>query len=495
MLTIAPAFRVGAHDWGMPNFRDVDREQLLLMPPSLADWLPEGHLAWFVRDAVDEFDLTAFEAVYRRDGRGGAAYPPSMMLAVLVYAYALGERSSRRIERRCVEDVAFRVLAANQVPDHATIARFRVTHAEALTGLFGQVLVLCDRAGLIKAGLLAVDGTKMQANAARTQNRTAEQLAAEILAEAAEVDAAEDARFGEASGYEVPEEMRGPDRKAKLRRLKAELDAEAEQGSFDQHAEQRAATEQATGRKQRGRRPERGSWERRHHGRRHVNLTDPESRLQKVPGGFLQGYNAQAVATQDQFIVAAEVTNEVNDAPQFQPMLTAAKNNLRQLRGRRHRVRVILADAGYFSDNNANTSGVEAVIAPGSQHRLRRLSEQQAHRETTLDRVERGELDQADASSELGIGRGQLDKLLRRRRAGQASTPTAAMIAKLDTPRGKRLYKKRSATIEPVFAQIKHNRGIRTFTRRGLAAANSEWKLIAATHNLLKLWRLTPATS
>jgi transposase len=476
------------------NFRDVDREQLLLMPPSLAEWLPEGHLAWFVLDAVDEFDLSGFESAYRQDGRGGAAYPPSMMLAVLVYAYSVGERSSRRIERRCVEDVAFRVLGANHRPDHATIARFRVTHAAALAGLFGQVLMLCDRAGLIKAGLLAVDGTKIGANAARTANRTAEQLAAEILAEAAAVDAEEDARFGDASGNEVPADMCGPDRKAKLRRLKAELDAEAEQGSFEKHSNERAATEQATGRKLRGRPPSAESWERRHHGRRHVNVTDPESRLQKVPGGFMQGYNAQAVATTEQFIVAAEVTNEVNDAPQFQPMLASAKVNLRRLRGRRHRVRVVVADAGYFSDSNANTRGVEALIAPGSQHRLRRISEQQAQRASVLDRVERNELSSAEAANELGISANQIGKLLARRRAGQPATPTAAMTAKLDSPRGRRLYKKRSATIEPVFAQIKHNRGMRTFTRRGLAAANSEWKLIAATHNLLKLWRLTPTS-
>jgi transposase len=467
---------------------------LLLMPPSLAEWLPEGHLVWFVLDAIDELDLCAFEAGYRQDGRGGAAYPPAMMLAVLVYAYATGERSSRRIERRCLEDVAYRVLAANHRPDHATIARFRVTHAEALAGLFGQVLVLCDRAGVIRAGLLAIDGTKMNANAARTQNRTAEQLAAAILAEAAEVDAAEDEVFGEASGNEVPAEMRGPDRKAKLRRLKAELDAEAERGSFEHHANERADTEQVTGRKLRGRQASAESWERRHHGRRHVNVTDPDSRLQKVPGGFIQGYNAQTVATVDQFIVAAEVTNEVNDGPQFQPMLASAKTNLRRV-NRRHRVRVVVADAGYFSDNNANTAGVETLIAPGSQHRLKRITEQQTERAVVLERVEHGQLSVEDAASELGIGVRQINKLLSRQRAGQPATPTAAMIAKLDTPRGRRLYKKRSATIEPVFAQIKHNRGIRTFMRRGLTAVDSEWKLIAATHNLLKLWRLAPTTT
>ena len=173
------------------NFVAVDREQLMLMPPSVGDWLPGDHLAWFVLDVIDEFDLAGFVAGYRSDGRGGAAYHPAMMVALLVYAYSVGERSSRRIERRCVEDVAFRVIAANQTPDHATIARFRVVHGEALAGLFGQVLALCARAGVLRPGLVAIDGTKLAANASRDANRTAEQLAAEILAEADAVDAAE----------------------------------------------------------------------------------------------------------------------------------------------------------------------------------------------------------------------------------------------------------------------------------------------------------------
>jgi len=167
------------------NFVAGDRDQLLLMPPSLAEWLPADHLAWFVLDVVGELDVSAFVAAYRSDGRGGAAYEPSMMVALLVYAYCVGERSSRMIERRCREDVAFRVIAANQLPDHATIARFRATHQDALGELFGQVLRLCARAGLVKAGLVAVDGTRILANASRAANRSAEQLAKEILDDAA----------------------------------------------------------------------------------------------------------------------------------------------------------------------------------------------------------------------------------------------------------------------------------------------------------------------
>ena len=224
------------------------------MPPSLAEWLPADHLAWFVLDVVGELDLGVFVAAYRADGRGGAAYDPSMMVALLVYAYCVGERSSRAIERRCTEDVAFRVVAANQVPDHATIARFRATHQDALGELFGQVLRLCARAGLIRAGLLAVDGTRMQANASRDANRTAEQLAKEILDDAARVDAEEDERFGDARGDELPAELVGSGRRARIRALLDDLEADAAKHSYEAQLARRAEIEAATGRRLRGRR-------------------------------------------------------------------------------------------------------------------------------------------------------------------------------------------------------------------------------------------------
>ncbi len=179
------------------NFLACDREQELLLPPSLREWLPEKHLAWCVIDAVGEFDLAAFYAAYRADGWGRAAHEPAMMVALLVYAYAVGERSSRRIERHCEHDVAFRVIAANRVPDHATIARFRVRHEAALAELFGEVLALCAEAGLVEVGVIAVDGTKVHANASQHATRDYEQIAAEILAEADAVDRSEDERYGE----------------------------------------------------------------------------------------------------------------------------------------------------------------------------------------------------------------------------------------------------------------------------------------------------------
>src|ERR687888_414388 len=189
------------------NFIACDRDQVWLLPPSLREWLPERHLAWLVIDAVAEFDLSGLYGAYRDDGRGRPAHDPAMMVALLLYCYAIGERSSRRIERRCVEDVAVRVITANRVPDHTTVARFRQQHGRALGELFGEVLALCAEAGLVRVGTIAVDGTKVAANAAVQATRSYEQIAREILAEADAVDAEEDERFGEARGDELPPEL------------------------------------------------------------------------------------------------------------------------------------------------------------------------------------------------------------------------------------------------------------------------------------------------
>lgn len=470
------------------NFVLADREQLALMPPSVSEWLPEDHLAWFVLDVVDELDLSGFLDGYRADGRGGTAYDPAVMVALLVYAYSVGERSSRSIERRCVEDVAFRVMAANQVPDHATIARFRAHHRDAFAGLFAQVLALCAKAGVLRPGLIAIDGTKLVANASRDANRTAEQLAAEIVAEAAATDAAEDEQARSDGEGGLPEQLRGRGaaRKARLRELLDELEAEAEEKSYEAHMARRADKAHETGRPIRGRRPTPGSAT--HRSRAQANTTDPDSRLLKTTSGYVQGYNAQAAATEDQLIVAAEVTNHAHDAPSFIPLLTAARRNLR-VAGEKRRVRRVVADAGYWSDDNAKATGVETFIAPGKARKLNEIAEQDQERSVLLDRVEAGELDKADAATQLGVTRTRVNQLLRRRRRGDQITLTTTMMARLDTPRGRRIYNKRAASIEPVFAQVKHNRKIRTVSRRGLGAADSEWKLITATHNLLKLWR------
>jgi Transposase DDE domain len=210
----------------------------------------------------------------------------------------------------------------------------------------------------------------------------------------------------------------------------------------------------------------------------------------KTKGGYLQGYNAQAVATEQQFVIAAEVTNNANDAPAYASMVKTAKNNLRTA-GENRRVRRVVADAGYWSIENVNLQGVESLIAPGRARELKQIAKTETQRTDILQRVDAGEIDTLEASKQLGVTRARVNQLLRRRRAGDPDPLTTTMIAKLDTPRGRKTYKKRAASIEPVFAQIKHNRKIRDLSRRGLAAVDSEWKLICATHNLLKLYRLT----
>ena len=199
------------------NVREADREQLFLLPPSLKEWLPENHLAFFILDIVEELDLTGFYEAYRKDGKGGATYDPKAMLAVLLYAYCSGERSSRRIERRLQEDVAFRVLAVNQQPDHATLARFRVRHEEAIASIFCQVLGLCARSGLVQARVVAIDGTKIEANASAWSNKTRAELAKEILDEAGRIDAEEDETFGARRGDELPDEWASVNRRAESR--------------------------------------------------------------------------------------------------------------------------------------------------------------------------------------------------------------------------------------------------------------------------------------
>lgn len=472
------------------NFVAVERDQLMLMPPSVAEWLPEDHLAWFVLDVVAELDLTDFLSGYRADGRGGAAYDPAMMLALLIYAYCTGERSSRRIERRLVEDVAFRVVAANQQPDHATIARFRATHESAIAALFGQVLTLCSRQGLLRPGLVAIDGTRMVANASKEANRTAEQVAEQILAEAAATDASEDAQADESgsagSGFNGGLGPRAG-RRERLRRVLEELKAEADEHSYEAVMARRAAHEAKTGKKLRGTKPSPDRQKNR--GRQHGNITDPESRLMNTKDGFVQGFNAQAVATVDQFVIAAEVSNQAFDAPLYQTVIGAAKTNLKQA-GERRRIRRVLADAGYWSEHNLNLAGVESFIAPGRARKLRQIAASEQARTEIIDQVQAGELSKTDAAEKLGVSVARVNQILRRRQAGDPDSLTQAAIEKIDSPRGRRTYARRAGTIEPVFAQIKHNRKIRTISRRGLTAADSEWKLICTTHNLLKLHRM-----
>ena len=458
---------------GMPqNFLTCDREQAFLMPPSLREWLPEDHLAWFVLAAVEEMDLATFYAAYRLDGHGRAAHDPAMMVALLLYAYAKGERSSRAIERECVEDIAYRVIAANQRPDHCTVARFRQRHEDALAGLFGEVLALCAQAGLVGVGVIAVDGTKMHASASQHATRDYEQIAREILEQAAEVDRLEDEHYGERRGDELPPELstaqgrRGWLREARRRldeqraeqarpvprsrparlqeakrRLEEEL--EVESGANAAYEAYRARGVMKDGRRFGGppkpyQPPDRPAGK--------INLTDPDSRNVKTPRGWVQGYNAQAVATEQQIVVAAEVTVDSPDFGHLEPMLTATKTELAAA-GISEPPGVVLADAGYW-----HQAQMESIVSGGTQVLI-----------------------PPDAGKRTGA------------RPGWDGGLYAFMRRVLETDCGGGLYGKRKGMIEPVFAHTKFNRRMDRFQRRGRSAARSEWRLITATHNLLKL--------
>jgi transposase len=439
------------------NFRPVERDQAYLLPPSLRDWLPADDLAWFVLDVVGQLDLRSIYARYRADGWGAPAFDPALMTALLLYAYATGERSSRAIEARCQRDIAYRVIAANQVPDHATIARFRADHEQALEHLFGDVLRLCAEAGLGRLGVVALDGTKIAANAALDANRTIPQVETEIrtiLAEAAATDAAEDAALGpDRRGDELPAELADPrSRLARLQEARRRLEATtaARQAEYEAHLTWRAETEAAMGKGLTGRKPKPPSGS-----PPKANLSDPDSRIMKGALGYVQGYNGQAAVAADGLIIAADLTRQPADVGQLLPMLDIASGNLRSA-GVRRRIGTLVADAGYWSEANlaALPSDAPEVLIPPTSGANTRLV--------------------------VPPPRGRIPRGLSRRER---------MARRLATKTGGARYRRRAAIVEPVFGQIKEVRHIRRFQRRGFDACRSEWLLVCTTHNLLKLWR------
>jgi transposase len=446
------------------NFRECNREQIYLMPPSLQEWLPEKDMAWFIIDVVGQMDLSGYNRKYRADGRGQEAYDPSMMIALLLYAYSNGIQSSRAIERMCERDIGFKVITGDAKPDHTTIARFRQDNGKAVEELFTEALRLCARAGLVKVGLVALDGTKIKAAAALESNRTYEHIEKEVkkmLAEAEAKDAEEDKLYGkDKRGDELPEELQ--DRGRRLARLK-ECKARLEQEKADRVAKQKGKIEKReeqeaeTGQKKRGRKPKEPDAVCKAEAK--ANVTDPDSRIMKTRTGYVQGYNGQAVVTKSQLIIAAELTTEENDVKQLLPMIEKAEQNIAELELNDKGIGIVLADAGYCSEKNmedAKPDGPECIIATKKDWKQR-----QAIRENNPPR-------------------GRIPEKLSLR---------ARMERKLLTKRGRALYKKRGQIVEPVFGQIKTCRGILKFMRRGLEACAQEWKLICATHNLLKLWR------
>ena len=502
------------------DFVGCERGQLFLMPPSLLEWLPEDHLVWTVLGAVDQMDLERFRKAYRLGGAGRAPYDPAMLVALLMYAYARGNRSSRGIERACWEDVAYKVIAGMRTPDHSTIAEFRRRHEAEIAELFDDVLGLCREAGLVSVGVITIDGTKIKANASMDQNRSYRDLVTQILREAEEIDEAEDRLHGkDRRGDELPEELRTPegrrqalaDAKQRLeerkgrpikecagvdpeidlepvvlarpvlrrggrrewpqiarRELEAHRARQAEPvsrdredrlfgvlGSFEQnHRVDLAAHEaydrwRATARDTKGRvlkgntkpfmAPDLPDGV--------INLSDPDSRVMRTQGTPpRQAYNAQTSVNEEQIILAAEITVDAGDFGHLQPMLDTTLAHLER-HGVSEQPEVVLADAGYWQ-----TRQIEAITERGLKVLI-----------------------PPDGTMRDGHRPGWENGLYERMRKA------------LISDRGRELYAKRKITVEPVYGQIKHNRHIDRFMRRGRAAAQSEWRLITATHNLLKL--------
>lgn len=441
-------------------FRPYDPEELWLLPPSPRDWLPEDHLAYFLSDLVEELNLAPILATYGSVTRGTPPYHPQLLVKVLLYAYAVGIPASRQIARKLEEDVAFRVLAANQRPDFRTLSDFRKQHLSALAELFVQVLQLCQRAGLVTLGHIALDGTKVKANASKhkamsygrmvTDEARLQAEVTALLTEAEAADARDDVAYGPTRrGDELPAELaRREQRLHTIRAAKAVLEQEAQAEA----ALKRAA--QGTGvpdRPRRGRPPQPPRSE--PHPKAQRNFTDPESRIMPASdakGSVVQGYNCQAaVDARAQIIVAADVTDEANDKQQAQPMLTQAVANTGQV------PRIASMDTGYFSEVN-----VTALTALGCLPLV--PPDRQLH-------------SQARPAAPRGRPPMSLSVADRMRRT-------------LRTHRGRRLYARRKAIVEPVFGQIKQGRGYRQFLLRGLRQVRGEWSLICTTHNMLKLW-------
>jgi transposase len=460
-------------------YLSYDPEQRLLLPPDLREWLPEGHLALFISDVVDELDLSAIVRVYESgDGRGRPPYHPLMMVKLLVYAYCIGRVSSRKIEKATYEDVAFRVLACNQHPDHDSIAQFRKRHLLELAGLFVQVLRLCERAGLMKLGHVAIDGSKLRANASKHKAMSYERMCekeqqltsevARLLGEAQAADEAEDRQHGKGHrGDELPADLaRRESRLRKIREAKAALEEEARQRAAVEAAEAEAKIEarkkvaEETGKKVRGRPPQVVNVaEAKPDPKAQRNFTDPESRIMKdsATGSFEQSYNAQiAVDGTAQIIVAASLTQAANDKQQLVPVLEEVKSNVGRLPEK------VTADAGYFSTTavtNEALSSIDLYVTPDSGKKTEQVEESSS---------------QEPAAAEV------------------AKAVTEQMREKLKTSEGREVYKQRKMIVEPVFGQVKEVRGFRRFSFRGLQKNTAEWQLVCLTHNLLKLFRRRP---
>ena len=452
----------------MGNFRVNDRDTLFLLPPSIDEWLPEQHLARFVVEVIEGFDLGAMSGSYR--GSGSAAYHPRVLLGIVVYGYATGMFSSRRLERATYDSVAFRFVAANDHPDHDTIASFRRRFLKEIEGLFVKVLVVAKELGLLKLGTVGLDGTKIHANASRHSALSYEhagKIEAQLKAEVAELMAKAEAadQVDVADGMSIPDELaRREERLQKIAAARAKIEARARERFAREQAEHKAALAareekaRATGKKPGGRPPEPPVAGPRPNDQ--INLTDGDSRIMPVAGGgFDQCYNAQAVVAAESLLVLdARVVQAANDKQQLEPAL-AGLAALPEVLGK---PATLLADAGYFSAANVTAcaaAGIAPLIATGREPHHQPLASRFAAPPP----------------------------------APEKPAPLEAMAHRLKTPEGKKLYALRKQTPEPVFGIIKSVLGFRQFLLRGLAKVQGEWSLVTMAWNLKRMFALSLA--
>jgi len=443
----------------MKTYREWSPEQAYMFPPSPRDWLPEDDLVYFIVETVATLDLTPVFAHYERELRGQPPFYPGMMVALLLYCYATGTRSSRKIMRRCHTDVACRIIVGEDVPDFRTISDFRKIHLARLEGLFLEVLKLCALAGLSRVGTIALDGTKIKANASRHKAMSYDRMKEEekrlqeeitqLLAEAEAIDAAEDETHGrDRCGDELPDELkRRAGRLAKIKEAKFLLEERART-----EAEQEAARREAEGKEPPAKPPAEAVPE----PKDQINFTDPESRIMKTSNkGWDQCGNAQAVANEDQIILSADVTEQANDKRQAVPMVDQTLENLKAA-GVERPVGAAVMDSGYYSEANTKALEQRDVDPHIATERLKHNQE--------VSPVPRG-------------------------RIPKDYTAQQRMARKLRTVKGRTTYAQRKGIIEPIFGQLKQVLGFRQFSLRGLVAMRGEWRLMCTVHNLLKLWR------
>jgi transposase len=448
------------------TYRPWNPDQDWLLPPSPREWLPEGDLVYFILDVVKTLDLSEITRRYENEERGFPPFHPRMMVTLLLYSYCMGVYSSRRIQKLCERDAAYRVIVGNDAPNFRTISDFRKDHLPALQGLFVQVLMLCRQAGLVTVGLVSLDGTKVKANASRHKAMSYEYMQkeeerlqkeiAELLSRAESTDAAEDELHGrEARGDELPAELaRRETRLAKIQEARKALEEQALAAAQAEEARRQAEDDarRAAGETVRARRAVDPTPD----PKAQRNFTDPESKIMKVSNkGFDQCGNAQAVCNEEQIIVAADVTDQANDKRQVQPMVRQAQENLATA-GVEEKIGALDADSGYYSEENVAHWEGEEVDPYIATERLK-------HHEKAL----------CDPDSPVS----------------EDCTPKERMARKLRTKHGRKTYAKRKGMVEPIFGQIKQVRGFRQFLLRGLEKMRGEWRLICLTHNLKKLFR------